>query len=56
LDFFILVNACGQSRLHNHQKRDNKSHLIKKRGKIEIRKKGKEGTKRHETRRGQKGY
>ena len=34
---------------------DNKSNLIKKkRGKIEIRKKGNEGTKRHETRRGQR--
>jgi hypothetical protein len=34
---------------------DIKPNMIKKRGKIEIRKKGKGGKKRHETRRGQKG-
>ena len=56
IDFFNLFIACGQSRLHNQQRMDIKSNKIKKRGKIEIKNKGKKGTKRHETRGGQKGY
>jgi hypothetical protein len=39
LGFFILVNACGLSRLHNYQGMDIKPNMIKKRRKIENRKK-----------------